>query len=175
MAATAPTVFHDVTVTSSGVVTCEVDTPSVCNNSIPGPLTLSGGQSGYLVTAGFDEVTGLGLLDVGNLLNNFPTPPTIKILSSPPSVTFPQQLVGFPAQGAVQIENSGSTALDPLTITITGANASDFATVNGCQSALDPRCSVNCKSSSHPLQRRPRGNLDRYLGQREQLLHRRSL
>jgi hypothetical protein len=143
MAATAPTVFHDVTVTSSGVATCEVDTPSLCNNSIPGPLTLSGGQSGYLVTAGFDEVTGLGSLDVGNLLNNFPTPPTIKILSSPPSVTFPQQLVGFPAQGAVQIENSGSMPLDPLTIAITGANAGDFATVNGCQSALDPQ--VQCQ------------------------------
>jgi hypothetical protein len=61
-------VFHDVTVTTSGVSDCVVTTPSMCNNSTPSPTGLAGGLEGYLVTAGFDEVTGLGSIDVTNLL-----------------------------------------------------------------------------------------------------------
>ncbi len=61
-------VFHDVTVTTSGVSDCVVTTPSMCNNSTPSPNGLTGGLSGYLVTPGFDEVTGLGSIDFTNLL-----------------------------------------------------------------------------------------------------------
>jgi len=73
LAAVTPTnnVFHDATVTSSGVSGCVVTTPSMCNNSTPSPTALTGGLAGYLVTAGFDEVTGLGSIDVGNLLTNY--------------------------------------------------------------------------------------------------------
>lgn len=61
-------VFHDVTVASSGVSECAVAVPSMCNNSTPGPAGTSGGVAGYLVGAGYDEVTGLGSIDVANLL-----------------------------------------------------------------------------------------------------------
>jgi pseudomonalisin len=64
-------VFHDVTVATSGVSGCVVTTPSMCNNSTPSPTGLSGGLSGYLVTTGFDEVTGLGSVDGANLLANW--------------------------------------------------------------------------------------------------------
>lgn len=63
-----PYMFHDVTVHSSGVSSCEIDTPSMCNNSIPGPTGAPGGQPGYEVAAGYNEVTGLGSLNV-DLLN----------------------------------------------------------------------------------------------------------
>lgn len=46
-------------------------TPSMCNNSTPSPTMLTGGLAGYLVTDGFDEVTGLGSIDVWNLLANW--------------------------------------------------------------------------------------------------------
>ena len=69
----ANAVFHDVTVTTSGVSDCVVTTPSMCNNSTPSPAGLTGGLSGYLVTAGFDEVTGLGSIDAANLLANWAT------------------------------------------------------------------------------------------------------
>jgi hypothetical protein len=138
MAATVPTVFHDVTVASSGVSNCALATPSLCNNGIPGPSGLSGGQTGYLLTAGYDQMTGLGSVNIVNFLNNFPGPPTIKILTNPPSLTFSSQLVGFPSPGEVDFENSGSAPLDPLAVTISGANASDFTVVNNCQSALGP-------------------------------------
>ena len=62
------TVFHDVTVVSSGVSGCTLSIPSICNNSTPGPSGLSGGLQGYSVTNGYDEATGLGSIDVTNLL-----------------------------------------------------------------------------------------------------------
>jgi subtilase family serine protease len=65
------TAFHDVTVASSGVSSCSVNTPSMCNNSIPSATAQTGGQAGFMLTTGFDEVTGLGSLDVQQFLNNY--------------------------------------------------------------------------------------------------------
>ncbi len=61
-------VFHDVTVATSGVTNCSLSVPSLCNNSTPGPNGLSGGLQGYAVGPGYDPVTGLGSIHVGNLL-----------------------------------------------------------------------------------------------------------
>ena len=67
----ANNVFNDVTVSTSGVTNCVVTTPSMCNNSTAGPTSLTGGLSGYLVNTGFDEATGLGSINVANLLANW--------------------------------------------------------------------------------------------------------
>lgn len=64
-------VFHDATVSSSGVTGCVVTTPSMCNNSTPSSTSQSGGLSGYLVGTGYDEVTGWGSVNVANLLANW--------------------------------------------------------------------------------------------------------
>jgi hypothetical protein len=61
-------VFHDVTAATSGAASCDVSVPSLCNNSTPGPADLSGGLSGYAVGPGYDLATGLGSIDVANLL-----------------------------------------------------------------------------------------------------------
>ena len=74
IAAIAPAAFHDVTVATSAVSSCDVNTPSMCNNSIPGHTGLTGGQAGFLVTSGYDEVTGLGSLDVATFINNYAVP-----------------------------------------------------------------------------------------------------
>jgi hypothetical protein len=71
MAATTPSAFHDVTPTTSGVNSCDIHTPSMCNNSVAGATTLTGGQPGFPVTTGYDEVTGLGSLDVSVFLKDF--------------------------------------------------------------------------------------------------------
>ena len=71
MAASVPAVFHDVTVSTSGVTNCNVNTPSMCNNSSAGPTSLTGGQAGFPVTTGYDEVTGLGSLDVAAFVKSF--------------------------------------------------------------------------------------------------------
>ncbi len=80
-------VFHDVTVTTSAVTGCVVTTPSMCNNSTPSPTELTGGLSGYLVTDGFDEVTGLGSIDGANLLANWVAGTPFTISASPTTQT----------------------------------------------------------------------------------------
>ena len=67
-------VFHDVTVASSGVTNCNVAIPSLCNNSTPGPGGLSGGLAGYVVGPGYDLATGLGSIDIANLLTQWSNP-----------------------------------------------------------------------------------------------------
>ena len=67
----ANAVFHDVTVASSGVTSCDVSVPSMCNNTTPGPTGLSGGLHGYVVGNGYDLATGLGSIDVANLLTQW--------------------------------------------------------------------------------------------------------
>ena len=83
-AQSAPNLLHDVTVASSGVTNCQIDTPSMCNNSIPSPAGLSGGQAGNLVTKGYDEVTGLGSLDLQELFASYIGPKTTPTLSFSP-------------------------------------------------------------------------------------------
>ena len=92
-------VFNDVTVDTSGVSGCAVTTPSMCNNSTPSPTGLTGGLSGYLVTPGFDEVTGLGSIDVSNLLANWYAgfPATTSVVTSSVNPAFQGEAVTFTA------------------------------------------------------------------------------
>lgn len=134
-AANTPAVFHDVTVATSGVTGCAVTTPSMCNNSIPSPTGLTGGQSGYLVGIGYDEVTGWGSLDVAQFINNYTNvakiTPTVSATPVPNSVTTTQSFQlqvtvsggnGNPTPtGTVTVVN-GSTSWGPTTLTSGSAN-----------------------------------------------------
>jgi subtilase family serine protease len=91
--ATAPIlgVLNDVTMASSAVSGCVVTTPSLCNNSTPSATGgLNPGFRGYLVTTGFDEATGLGSINVANLLTNWASallPPSVTtIMTSAPQI-----------------------------------------------------------------------------------------
>ena len=66
-----PAAFHDATVATSGVSNCTVSVPSMCNNSIPSPTGLTGGEAGYVLTVGYDQATGLGSLDVKKFFADF--------------------------------------------------------------------------------------------------------
>jgi subtilase family serine protease len=100
-------VFHDVTVASSGVASCAVTTPSLCNNSTPSPSGLTGGLSGYLVGTGYDEATGLGSINVANLLANWST-------AASTAATVTSSLNPFA---------SGASVTLVATVTTNGANA----------------------------------------------------
>ena len=112
----ANNVFNDVTIATSGVATCMLNTPSMCNNSTAGPTSLTGGLSGYLVTAGFDEATGLGSINVPNLLTNWVSTTvatTTKLTSlAPASVT------------------AGSTGPVVITATVTSSGGTPTGNVN---------------------------------------------
>ncbi len=80
LAARSPAgVFHDTTVDSSGLTNCRVDTPSLCNNSTPGPADLRGGLAGYVVGPGYDLATGLGSLNVVGFVAKWST----SVISTP--------------------------------------------------------------------------------------------
>lgn len=72
LAATVPAAFHTVDVTTSGVGTCSLSVVSLCDNSVP---TASGTQQGYKIgtSQSYNEVTGLGSLDVATFLNDYST------------------------------------------------------------------------------------------------------
>ena len=117
LAAGAPAAFHDVTVSTSGVTTCNINTPSMCNNSIPGPTGLTGGQAGFPVTAGYDEVTGLGSLDVGVFLADYVTPLSIVSFTASPAtvlnsgnVTLSFQLSKAAPSGGAQLTLTSSNS-----------------------------------------------------------------
>jgi subtilase family serine protease len=119
---TAPAAFHDATIASSGVSGCTASVPSLCNNSDPGPTTLTGGLAGFLLQTGFDEVTGLGSLDVSQFLTAAATLPALATtstsLTASPSTITTTQLVQFSATvsstasgtptGTVQFSSNGT-------------------------------------------------------------------
>jgi pseudomonalisin len=107
MAARVPVAFHDATVASSGVTSCSAGTPSMCNNSMSSSTGLLGGQAGYLLTAGYDEVTGLGSLDVQAFIDNY-----LRAGATTPTVT---------VSGTVVTVARGATTGNTSTITVTPA------------------------------------------------------
>jgi subtilase family serine protease len=119
--ATIPTnlVFNDVTVASSGVSSCVVTTPSMCNNSTPSPTALTGGLAGYLVTAGYDEVTGLGSVNGANLLSSWVAPTfTLSTPNTPGPVLSGESATSTfsvtPAGGATTFASNVALALTGL-------------------------------------------------------------
>src|ERR1017187_2864999 len=119
----APAAFHDTTVATSGVSGCSVSTPSICNNSIPSPSSQTVGQAGFLVGTGYDEVTGLGSLDVQVFLSNYgvsKTTPTVTVTPTPSSITTVQTL-------SVKIAVSGNPTATG-SVKLTSGNYSSAAT-----------------------------------------------
>jgi hypothetical protein len=98
-AKSTPDAFHDATIATSGVTGCTTSTPSICNNSTPGPTGLSGGLKGFDLTTGFDEATGLGSIDVANLITAVSAPSLISttLAITPPAAITAGQSATFTA------------------------------------------------------------------------------
>ena len=118
MAVSAPTAFHDVTVATSGVTTCDLNTPSLCNNSIGGPSGLSGAQPGFAVGVGYDEVTGLGSLDAATFVYAYST--TSKVMTPTLTLNGSQTVNTYePFFMVAYINGSGYSPAPTGTITFT--------------------------------------------------------
>lgn len=141
--ASVPGVFHDVTVATSGVTACGAAVPSMCNNSAPGPVTTTGGLAGYTVGPGYDLATGLGSIDVTNLLSHWASASVLGQLQMPAPLVFPAQPVGTQSASATAvITNVGGT---PVTISNVGAtDLSEFPGNTSCFTTLAPgeQCDV---------------------------------
>jgi subtilase family serine protease len=123
-------VFNDVTVATSGVTNCDVNTASTCNNTVASSTGLSGGTVGFLVNPGYDEATGLGSINIGNLLSAWASPlvPSLTAIMSSgtpvpaaTNVTFTATLTPFSGTGATPTGNvtfmDGTTTLGTGPIT----------------------------------------------------------
>jgi hypothetical protein len=132
--------FHDITTATLG---CDQSIPSMCNNSTPGPTGLAGGLTGYPVGPGYDLVTGLGSIDVANLLTNWSATALPGQLQLPAALTFPNQTIGTQsAPQTVAVTNVGGA---PVTISnVTGTDLTDFPGETTCFTTLQPgqQCTV---------------------------------
>jgi hypothetical protein len=144
MATAFPAAFHDITVASSGVTGCSINTASMCNNSIPSQTSITGGEAGYLVGTGYDEVTGLGSLDVSSFINNYVTRfvPPLALTPSASSITVAQPLTVSVLVGAVSglATPTGSVALTSGSYSsgATALNSSGSANINISAGVLAP-------------------------------------
>ncbi|MFZ3322625.1 MAG: protease pro-enzyme activation domain-containing protein [Usitatibacter sp.] len=124
-------VFHDVTVATSGVGQCDPSVPSMCNNSTPSATALTGGLAGYSVMPGYDLVTGLGSIDVANLLVHWTSATAPGQLQMPAPLSFQPQAVGTQsAQIVATIANIGGTAVNVSNVTST--NLTEFPGTTTC-------------------------------------------
>jgi len=163
--------------TSSGCYFNDVDTQSIVQPCDHGAL---GGDSpncqvihsgdnigtleGFTATAGFDLATGLGSLNVANVVNAWPAVPVPLVSLSATSIAFAATAVGVKsAAKAVTLKNNGSAALvlngAGEGIKITGSNPLSFVEVNNCGTsvaaghtctitvAFDPKVTGNLKAT----------------------------
>jgi hypothetical protein len=121
----SPAVFHDATPASSGVPSCDIAVPSLCNNSDPSTAALTGGTQGYPLTSGYDLATGLGSIDVAQFLAVTGLPvPTGSIVATPSTITvfqtatFSVTLTGTSAgptpTGTIQFASNGTNLGSPV-------------------------------------------------------------
>jgi subtilase family serine protease len=137
----AGSVFHDVTVASSGVTNCTLDVPSLCNNSTPSTNALTGGLPGYSVGPGYDLVTGWGSLDVYNLLISWSSAPSLAqptvnlvlpetVISTAQSIKFSVSITGTgpTPTGTVQFVVDGNPLQRPVSLNSGVATSQPYMT-----------------------------------------------
>jgi subtilase family serine protease len=95
---------------------------------------------GYAATTGYDKATGLGSLNVGNVVNGWPagsaaSAPTAQLSST--SLTFASTAVNTAAATqTVTLTNSGTAAMTIYGMSVTGTNASSFSRTSTCESTV---------------------------------------
>jgi hypothetical protein len=136
--------------TSSSCVFNDIDTGTnamACVNGSPECLVIYSGDPagilrGYGAVVGYDQATGLGSLNVANVVKNWPGGSTAPVVSlSPTSLTFSSTTVGSSsATQKITLTNTGKAALSlsgtGLGISITGTNASSFSQTNTCGTSV---------------------------------------
>jgi hypothetical protein len=107
---------------------------------------------GYAATTGYDKATGLGSLNVANVVNGWPGVTYAPSSSlSPTSLTFASTVVGSsPAAQTVTLTNSGTASMTISGVSITGSNASSFSETNNCGTTLAVNASCTATVTFKP-------------------------
>jgi hypothetical protein len=116
--------FNDVQI-GSNAQNCYTGGPD-CVTSTSGDE--AGILSGYSAGKGYDQATGLGSMNVTNLVNGFTGAAAPTFTFSPTSLTFPSTTVGvISASQSVTVKNTGTTSATFTSIGFSGTDANDFA------------------------------------------------
>ena len=127
---------------------CIFNDVTVGTNAVPGEANYNTALETYPAGVGFDLATGLGSVNVANLVNNWSgiitTSPTASLSTG--SLSFASQTTGT-TSGAqtVTLSNTGSATLSIASIVVSGTNGSDFGTFNNCGTTLAAggNCSIS--------------------------------
>jgi hypothetical protein len=127
---------------------CIFNDSTVGNNAVPGQVGYGTANAKYQATAGYDLATGLGSVNLANLVNQWSgfTSGSGQVTITPTSLAFGNQAVtGTSAIRTISVSNSGSSPLTIKIIAMTGTNASDFVQSNNCGPSLPvgARCTVS--------------------------------
>ena len=125
--------FHDIT-TGSNAQVCVTGAIDCVTNTNGDPLGIMDGFSGG---AGYDRATGLGTMNVANVVNAWPTTSSTATLSfTPTSLTFPSTTVGATAPSqSITVKNTGTAAVTFSSIGTTGSTDFGVQSTN-CPSPL---------------------------------------
>jgi len=137
-------VFYDTT-EGTNKQPCLVDTRDCVVNTSGDGLGL---LSGYSATTGYDQATGLGSVNVANLVNAWPTTATAPAVTlTPASLAFASTTVGATtAAQLVTVKNSGTAALTLTSETLIGTDPTSFvisAKTCGTSLAVGATCTVS--------------------------------
>jgi len=152
LAATSPSAFHDIT-TGNNIVTCAQGTPN-CPTTAPF-------QYGYSAGVGYDLVTGLGSLDVNNLVSAWssgnPTAADFQIYGTVATIAAP----GGTATSTITIDGrngfSGAVGLScsaPASALITCSLSSSSVTPGGASNTASATLTIKTTAASATLEPR---------------------
>jgi hypothetical protein len=130
---------------SGGCLFNDIDTGTIampCQNGSPNCTVLvstdaAGVLTGFAAGTGYDAATGLGSLNVANVVNKWPASSAPIVGLSPASLSFPSTVEGYASSvQTVTLANTGKSALTISGVSFTGTNASSFSQTNNCGTSL---------------------------------------
>jgi hypothetical protein len=112
-----------------------------------------GVMPGYAATAGYDKATGLGSLNVANVVNGWPgsaTAPPAATLSAT-SLSFSSTAINVSsATQSVTLTNSGNASMTLTGVSISGTNPTSFSQTNTCGTTLAANASCTVTVTFKP-------------------------
>jgi subtilase family serine protease len=135
-------VFYDIAASLSNAQPCKGGSTTACNDasSVSGVDFAIGILSGYESNIGYDQATGLGSVNIENLVDNWSSvAPSPAVSFSSTSLSFGTVAVGSTAaKQTITIKNIANVAVTFTSggITLTGTKAAEFSKTTTCSSSL---------------------------------------
>jgi subtilase family serine protease len=119
---------------------CIFNDVTVGNNAVPGETDYGTLTAKYQAGVGYDQATGLGSVNVANLVNNWNAStvsvgaPLVTLSAS--SLDFRTQPVGLSSTQSVTVTNDGSGSLTISSISLANTSSTFFSQSNNCTGVL---------------------------------------